>query len=144
MKKRFLVLFVLFLALSVITSCKKKEDSTQTGPVVTVAEEKDYERRTFDKDIPTLTVNDDPIVERDTTREENIEEEKVEANESRKLSFVYRGGSTLFRATFSSDKGEIKTNISERYIPSHSLQTPYIYGIHRQPVMMISLLFGTK
>ena len=113
MKKRFLVLFVLFLALSVITSCKKKEDSTQTGPVVTVAEEKDYERRTFDKDIPTLTVNDDPIVERDTTREENIEEEKVEANESRKLSFVYRGGSTLFRSTFSSDKGEIKTNISE-------------------------------
>ena len=73
-KKRFLVLFVLFLALSVITSCRKKEDSTQTGPVVTVAEEKDYERRTFDKDIPTLTVNDDPIVERDTTREENIEE----------------------------------------------------------------------
>ena len=113
MKKRFLVLFVLFLALSVITSCKKKEDSTQTGPVVTVAEEKDYERRTFDKDIPTLTVNDDPIVERDTTREENIEKEKVEANESRKLSFVYRGGSTLFRSTFSSDKGEIKTNISE-------------------------------
>ena len=84
MKKRFLVLFVLFLALSVITSCKKKEDSTQTGPVVTVAEEKDYERRTFDKDIPTLTVNDDPIVERDTTREENIEEEKEKKEKTKR------------------------------------------------------------
>lgn len=106
MKKRFLIPFVIIVALLLVVSCKKKEESGQRGPVVTVA----AEPKTLDKEIPMLVVSE----EVSTESVENIIEKKEESTEERKpLSFVYRGGTVLLRSNFLSDKGEIKTNISE-------------------------------
>ena len=105
-KKRFLIPFVIIVALLLVVSCKKKEESGQSGPVVTVA----AEPKTLDKEIPMLVVSE----EVSTESVENIIEKKEEITEERKpLSFVYRGGTVLLRSNFLSDKGEIKTNISE-------------------------------
>ena len=105
-KKRFLIPFVIIVALLLVVSCKKKEESGQSGPVVTVA----AEPKTLDKEIPMLVVSE----ELSTESVENIIEKKEEITEERKpLSFVYRGGTVLLRSNFLSDKGEIKTNISE-------------------------------
>ena len=105
-KKRFLIPFVIIVALLLVVSCKKKEESGQSGPVVTVA----AEPKTLDKEIPMLVVSEDVSTE----SVENIIEKKEEITEERKpLSFVYRGGTVLLRSNFLSDKGEIKTNISE-------------------------------
>lgn len=105
-KKRFLIPFVIIVALLLVVSCKKKEESDQSGPVVTVA----AEPKTLDKEIPMLVVSEDVSTE----SVENIIEKKEEITEERKpLSFVYRGGTVLLRSNFLSDKGEIKTNISE-------------------------------
>ena len=105
-KKRFLIPFVIIVALLLVVSCKKKEESGQRGPVVTVA----AEPKTLDKEIPMLVVSE----EVSTESVENIIEKKEEITEERKpLSFVYRGGTVLLRSNFLSDKGEIKTNISE-------------------------------
>ena len=105
-KKRFLIPFVIIVALLLVVSCKKKEESGQSGPVVTVA----AEPKTLDKEIPMLVVSE----EVSTESVENIIEKKEESTEERKpLSFVYRGGTVLLRSNFLSDKGEIKTNISE-------------------------------
>lgn len=105
-KKRFLIPFVIIVALLLVVSCKKKEESGQSGPVVTVA----AEPKTLDKEIPMLVVSEDASTE----SVENIIEKKEEITEERKpLSFVYRGGTVLLRSNFLSDKGEIKTNISE-------------------------------
>lgn len=105
-KKRFLIPFVIIVALLLVVSCKKKEESGQSGPVVTVA----TEPKTLDKEIPMLVVSEDVSTE----SVENIIEKKEEITEERKpLSFVYRGGTVLLRSNFLSDKGEIKTNISE-------------------------------
>ena len=105
-KKRFLIPFVIIVALLLVVSCKKKEESGQSGPVVTVA----AEPKTLDKEIPMLVVSEDV----GTESVENIIEKKEEITEERKpLSFVYRGGTVLLRSNFLSDKGEIKTNISE-------------------------------
>ena len=110
MKKRFLIPFVIIVALLLVVSCKKKDESGQSGPVVTVAEEKTPEPKTLDKDIPMLFVSEDVSVE----SVEKVIEKKEENTEERKpLSFVYRGGTVLLRSNFLSDKGEIKTNISE-------------------------------
>ena len=109
-KKRFLIPFVIIVALLLVVSCKKKDESGQSGPVVTVAEEKTPEPKTLDKDIPMLFVSEDVSVE----SVEKVIEKKEENTEERKpLSFVYRGGTVLLRSNFLSDKGEIKTNISE-------------------------------
>ncbi len=109
-KKRFLIPFVIIVALLLVVSCKKKDESGQSGPVVTVAEEKTPEPKTLDKDIPMLVVSEDVSVE----SVEKVIEKKEENTEERKpLSFVYRGGTVLLRSNFLSDKGEIKTNISE-------------------------------
>ncbi|MGN0830497.1 MAG: hypothetical protein ACI4NI_04300 [Candidatus Ornithospirochaeta sp.] len=106
MKKRFLIPFVIIVALLLVVSCKKKEESGQSEPVVTVA----AEPKTLDKEIPMLVVSEDASTE----SVENIIEKKEEITEERKpLSFVYRGGTVLLRSNFLSDKGEIKTNISE-------------------------------
>ena len=105
-KKRFLIPFVIIVALLLVVSCKKKEESGQSGPVVTVA----AEPKTLDKEIPMLVVSE----EVSTESVEKIIEKKEEITEERKpLSFVYRGGTVLLRSNFLSDKGEIKTNISE-------------------------------
>ena len=105
-KRRFLIPFVIIVALLLVVSCKKKEESGQSGPVVTVA----AEPKTLDKEIPMLVVSEDVSTE----SVENIIEKKEEITEERKpLSFVYRGGTVLLRSNFLSDKGEIKTNISE-------------------------------
>ena len=105
-KKRFLIPFVIIVALLLVVSCKKKEESDQSGPVVIVA----AEPKTLDKEIPMLVVSEDVSTE----SVENIIEKKEEITEERKpLSFVYRGGTVLLRSNFLSDKGEIKTNISE-------------------------------
>ena len=105
-KKRFLIPFVIIVALLLVVSCKKKEESDQSGPVVTVA----AEPKTLDKEIPMLVVSE----EVSTESVEKIIEKKEEITEERKpLSFVYRGGTVLLRSNFLSDKGEIKTNISE-------------------------------
>ena len=105
-KKRFLIPFVIIVALLLVVSCKKKEESGQSGPVVTVA----AEPKTLDKEIPMLVVSEDVSTE----SVENIIEKKEESTEERNpLSFVYRGGTVLLRSNFLSDKGEIKTNISE-------------------------------
>ena len=105
-KKRFLIPFVIIVALLLVVSCKKKEESDQSGPVVTVA----AEPKTLDKEIPMLVVSEDVSTE----SVENIIEKKEEITEERKpLSSVYRGGTVLLRSNFLSDKGEIKTNISE-------------------------------
>lgn len=105
-KKRFLIPFVIIVALLLVVSCKKKEEAGQSGPVVTVA----AEPKTLDKEIPMLVVSEDVSTE----SVENIIEKKEEITEERKpLSFVYRGGTVLLRSNFLSDKGEIKTNISE-------------------------------
>lgn len=105
-KKRFLIPFVIIVALLLVVSCKKKEESGQRGPVVTVA----AEPKTLDKEIPMLVVSEDVSTE----SVENVIEKKEEITEERKLlSFVYRGGTVLLRSNFLSDKGEIKTNISE-------------------------------
>ena len=105
-KKRFLIPFVIIVALLLVVSCKKKEESGQSGPVVTVA----AEPKTLDKEIPMLVVSE----EVSTESVEKIIEKKEEIAEERKpLSFVYRGGTVLLRSNFLSDKGEIKTNISE-------------------------------
>ena len=105
-KKRFRIPFVIIVALLLVVSCKKKEESGQSGPVVTVA----AEPKTLDKEIPMLVVSEDVSTE----SVENIIEKKEEITEERKpLSFVYRGGTVLLRSNFLSDKGEIKTNISE-------------------------------
>ena len=105
-KKRFLIPFVIIVALLLVVSCKKKEESGQRGPVVTVA----AEPKTLDKEIPMLVVSE----EVSTESVEKIIEKKEEITEERKpLSFVYRGGTVLLRSNFLSDKGEIKTNISE-------------------------------
>lgn len=109
-KKRFLIPFVIIVALLLVVSCKKKDESGQSGPVVTVAEEKTPEPKTLDKDISMLVVSEDVSVE----SVEKVIEKKEENTEERKpLSFVYRGGTVLLRSNFLSDKGEIKTNISE-------------------------------
>ena len=105
-KKRFLIPFVIIVALLLVVSCKNKEESGQRGPVVTVA----AEPKTLDKEIPMLVVSEDVSTE----SVENIIEKKEEITEERKpLSFVYRGGTVLLRSNFLSDNGEIKTNISE-------------------------------
>ena len=105
-KKRFLIPFVIIVALLLVVSCKKKDESGQSGPVVTVA----AEPKTLDKEIPMLVVSEDVSTE----SVENIIEKKEEITEERKpLSFVYRGGTVLLRSNFLSDNGEIKTNISE-------------------------------
>ena len=105
-KKRFLIPFVIIVALLLVVSCKKKEESGQSEPVVTVA----AEPKTLDKEIPMLVVSE----EVSTESVEKIIEKKEEITEERKpLSFVYRGGTVLLRSNFLSDKGEIKTNISE-------------------------------
>ena len=105
-KKRFLIPFVIIVALLLVVSCKKKEESGQSGPVVTVA----AEPKTLDKEIPMLVVSEEVRTE----SVEKIIEKKEEITEERKpLSFVYRGGTVLLRSNFLSDKGEIKTNISE-------------------------------
>ena len=105
-KKRFLIPFVIIVALLLVVSCKKKEESGQSGPVVTVT----AEPKTLDKEIPMLVVSEDVSTE----SVENIIEKKEEITEERKpLSFVYRGGTVLLRSNFLSDNGEIKTNISE-------------------------------
>lgn len=131
MKKRFLILLVVLMSLLMISSCKKKEDSSNDGPVVTVAqdrsEERSYQQKTFDKEIPTITVNEDSDVKNTTQTVESKEEETVveEVNKDRKLSFVYRGGSVLLRSTFTSDSAEIKTNVTEddaRYFASRLLE----------------------
>ena len=109
MKKNFLIPFLIVLALLMVTSCKKKEDPTNIGPVVTVAQEKNYEHKTLDKEIPMLTVNENNKEEVKTVAEEIIEE----SNKDRKLSFVYRGGSVLLRSLFTENKGEIRANLSE-------------------------------
>ena len=110
-KKRFLIPFVIIVALLLVVSCKKKDESGQSGPVVTVAEEKTPEPKTLDKEIPMLVVSEDVSVE----SVEKVIEKKEENTEERKpLSFVYRGGTVLLRSNFLSDKGEIKTNISEK------------------------------
>lgn len=109
MKKNFLIPFLIVLALLMVTSCKKKEDPTNIGPVVTVAQEKNYEPKTLDKEIPMLTVNESNKEEVKTVAEEIIEE----SNKDRKLSFVYRGGSVLLRSLFTENKGEIRANLSE-------------------------------
>lgn len=109
-KKRFLIPFVIIVALLLVVSCKKKDESGQSGPVVTVVEEKTPEPKTLDKDIPMLVVSEDVSVE----SVEKVIEKKEENTEERKpLSFVYRGGTVLLRSNLLSDKGEIKTNISE-------------------------------
>ena len=127
-KKRFLILFVLLLALLMVVSCKKKEDSSNNGPVVTVAQDKsDYQTRepkTFDKEIPTLTVREDVEAKNDNSIPD-VTEESSEVNKERKLSFVYRGGNVLLRSSFSLSQGEIKTNISEedsRYFVSRLIE----------------------
>lgn len=131
MKKRFLILLVVLMSLLMISSCKKKEDSSNDGPVVTVAqdrsEERSYQQKTFDKEISTITVNEDSDVKNTTQTVESKEEETVveEVNKDRKLSFVYRGGSVLLRSTFTSDSAEIKTNVTEddaRYFASRLLE----------------------
>ena len=105
-KKRFLIPFVIIVALLLVVSCKKKEESGQSGPVVTVT----AEPKTLDKEIPMLVVSEDVSTE----SVEKIIEKKEEITEERKpLSFVYRGGTVLLRSNFLSDNGEIKTNISE-------------------------------
>ena len=81
MKKRFLILLVVLMSLLMISSCKKKEDSSNDGPVVTVAqdrsEERSYQQKTFDKEISTITVNEDSDVKNTTQTVESKEEETV-------------------------------------------------------------------
>lgn len=106
MKRHFLFLFVVLLALISIGSCKKTENTDKTEPVVIVAEDKSPTRsinepKTFDKEIPTLTVAPDAEVE------------ETKAEERKTLSYVYRGGGVLLKGSFQIDNGSIKTNVSE-------------------------------
>ena len=78
MKKNFLIPFLIVLALLMVTSCKKKEDPTNIGPVVTVAQEKNYEPKTLDKEIPMLTVNENNKEEVKTVNEATIVKESNE------------------------------------------------------------------
>ena len=111
-KKRYFALLVVAVLLVFFPSCRKNEDPALSSPVVKVAVEKE------EAELPVVAGN----AGKETEGEGVSQKEKKESNEAhesakeRKLSMVYRGGSVLLRATFSSDSAVVVTNMDEAFI----------------------------